>query len=193
MANSTSQANANNTKSSGRPPIQSVHHTALRCFDAEETRHFYEDILGLKLKAACVFDHNGLEPVDFMHLFFRMADGDFLAFFDVPSDIKPDFYKHYGQSDFRKALRVSSEAELLALAERLSEAGVTYSGPVDHGLMKSIYFKDPNGINLEVAADVPNHEALLAQEKKRARDVLAEWTKKTAARKAGFERAPVPG
>ena len=30
-------------------PIHGLHHFAYRCKDAEETRHFYEDILGLPL------------------------------------------------------------------------------------------------------------------------------------------------
>ena len=30
-------------------PIHGLHHFAYRCRDAEETRHFYEDILGLPL------------------------------------------------------------------------------------------------------------------------------------------------
>ncbi|MDZ4399268.1 VOC family protein, partial [Hydrogenophaga sp.] len=30
-------------------PIQQLHHYAYRARDAEETRHFYEDILGLPL------------------------------------------------------------------------------------------------------------------------------------------------
>lgn len=192
MANATSSENAGVAASSGRPPILSIHHTALRCFDAEAARQFYEDVLGLNFNAAQVFDHNGLEPVDFMHVFFRMRDGDFLAFFDAPRDLQPDFYKRYGQMDFRKTLRVATEAELLDVAERLSAAGVEYAGPVTHELGKSIFFKDPDGIHLEVLAPVSDYEDVLAQEKNRAREVLAGWTQKTAARKAGFKRAPVP-
>ena len=30
-------------------PVLGLHHSAYRCRDAEETRHFYEDILGLPL------------------------------------------------------------------------------------------------------------------------------------------------
>ena len=30
-------------------PIHGLHHFAYRCRDAEETRHFYEDLLGLPL------------------------------------------------------------------------------------------------------------------------------------------------
>lgn len=181
----TTTASENVGGASGRPPICSIHHTALRCFDAEETRQFYEGILGLELSAVQIMKDDGLgNPVDFCHIFFRMADGDFVAFFDLADDIKPEFWKRYGQTEFRKGLKVSTEAELLALAKRLSAAGIKYAGPVDHGFVKSIYFKDPNGINVEIAASMPRHDEILAEEKKRAREVLAEWTAKTAARKA---------
>lgn len=189
MSNSSSSTNAGGTASAARPPIYSFHHPALRCFDSEETRHFYADILGLEFSAACVFDNDGLgNKVDFMHTFFRMGDGDFVAFFDLPDDIRPDIFEAYRPMDFRIALKVSTEAELLALAGRLAAAAVKYSGPFDHGFIKSIYFKDPNGLNLEIAAPTPRHEDILAQEKKRAREVLAAWTAKTAARKAAVKR-----
>ena len=35
-----------------KPNIANVHHVAYKCRDAEETRHFYEDILGLEFVAA---------------------------------------------------------------------------------------------------------------------------------------------
>lgn len=192
MASATSSGNAGVTAQAACPRILSIHHTALRCFDAEASRRFYEDVLGLDFSAAQVFDHNGLEPVDFMHVFFRMQDGDFLAFFDAPADLQPDYYQRYGQMDFRKTLKVRTEAELLDVAERLSAADVEYTGPITHELGKSIFFKDPDGIHLEVLAPVSNYEDVLAQEKKRAREVLAGWTQKTAARRAGVKQAPVP-
>ena len=42
----------NGSKPVGGPtpaPVLGLHHFAYRCRDAEETRHFYEDILGLPL------------------------------------------------------------------------------------------------------------------------------------------------
>ena len=38
-------------------PIQQLHHYAYRAKDAEETRHFYEDILGLPLYHIIQSDH----------------------------------------------------------------------------------------------------------------------------------------
>ena len=37
--------------------IKGLHHFAYRCRDAEETRHFYEDVLGLPLAHLIKLDH----------------------------------------------------------------------------------------------------------------------------------------
>ena len=68
------------------PALKGVHHSAFRCRDAEETRKFYEDILGLPLKAALVFEEEpgSGRPIPYMHLFFELGDGNYVAFFDVP-------------------------------------------------------------------------------------------------------------
>ena len=72
-------------------PIQGLHHWAYRCRDAEETRHFYEDLLGLPLthfiRQDAYVGTSG-ERVDcFAHIFFEMADGSSLAFFDLGDDV----------------------------------------------------------------------------------------------------------
>ena len=38
------------------PTIKGIHHSAYRCRDAEETRRFYEEVMGLTLAAALDFD-----------------------------------------------------------------------------------------------------------------------------------------
>lgn len=184
-----SEAAAKTDAAEARPPIHSIHHPAIKCFDAEETRQFYEDVLGLPLNAAvCINDDGQGGTFYFMHVFFRMADGDFLAFFDVDGDVRPDIFKPYGQNDFRLGLRVKTEEELQGICDRLEKAGVAYSGPVDQGFVKSIFFDDPNHLHLEVSAAVPDHDEKLALEKSRATDVLAEWTKKTAAKKEAYKK-----
>ena len=40
------------TSHKGLKPLHNVHHFAFRCRDAEQTRWFYEDVLGLKLAIA---------------------------------------------------------------------------------------------------------------------------------------------
>lgn len=185
MASNASWSKVSPAASAGLPPLYSVHHTAIGCLDAEKTRQFYEDILGLDLTAAQIVHENRAgKEVEMVHFFFRMADGDFLAFFDSTDAWAPGYRPYFepiGEMDLRKGLEVSSEEDLLAIADRLSKAGVDFTGPVERGLVKKISFKDPSGIDLEVAAPMPGFESALAEEKKRAKAVLADWIAKNAA------------
>ena len=69
-------------------PIQQLHHYAYRARDAEETRHFYEDILGLPLYHIIQSDYvpSTGEYCPYTHFFFRLQDGSFIAFFDLGDD-----------------------------------------------------------------------------------------------------------
>jgi len=134
------------------PPIEKLNHFAWHCRDAEETRHFYEDILGLPLVHTIELDHvpSTGEFAPYFHLFFRMADGSCIAFFDLADDKgytphpdNPRWVNHF-------AMEVATYDDLLAAKERLEEAGVALIGPTDHGFIRSIYFRDPAGNSVEV-------------------------------------------
>lgn len=60
------------------PPaaIQQLHHYAYKARDAEETRHFYEDILGLPLYHIIQSDYvpSTGEYCPYTHFFFRLQD-----------------------------------------------------------------------------------------------------------------------
>ena len=86
-------------------------------------------------------------------------------------------------------LRVKSDAELDQIMQRLADAGIDYSGPVDTDFGKSIYFQDPNSIDIELTVPAPDYDQRLADQEPRARDVLADWTKKTSARKEALGEA----
>lgn len=72
----------------GLPAVHGLHHFAYRCKNAEETRQFYEDFLGLPLAAAVQHDKvpSTGETHPYFHIFFEMADGSYLAFFDLLDD-----------------------------------------------------------------------------------------------------------
>ncbi|MBT5456011.1 MAG: VOC family protein, partial [Rhodospirillaceae bacterium] len=137
---------------SAMPPINKLNHFAWRCRDAEETRHFYEDILGLPLAHTIEADNvpSTGEYAPYFHLFFQMTDGSFIAFFDLadgkgysPHPDNPRWVNHF-------AMEVDSYDDLLAAKARLDEAGVALIGPTDHGFIRSIYFFDPNDLRLEI-------------------------------------------
>lgn len=132
--------------------IKGLHHFAWRCRDAEETREFYEDVLGLPLVHLIRRDHvpSTGEYCPYVHIFFQMADGSCLAFFDLgdnetalPSPNTPEWVNHI-------ALEVGSVEEVIGAKKRLEAAGVEVLGVTDHEIIKSVYFFDPNGFRVEL-------------------------------------------
>jgi glyoxylase I family protein len=169
-----------NTQYGAPVGVAGLHHFAWRCRNAEETRHFYEDILGLPLIHVIRADKvpSTGEHCPYVHIFFRMGDGSCLAFFDlgdgeaaIPSPNTPAWVNHL-------AMRVESLEALERAKARLEAAGVEVLGITDHGFVKSIYFFDPNGIRLEFT--VPRSS--LSEDQaytEAAHHQLAEWTRYT--------------
>ena len=58
--------------------------------------------------------------------------------------------------------------------------GVVCEGPLDHGFVKSIYFYDPNGIQLEITARADAYVQIMAHEHEKADEELAAWTRRTS-------------
>jgi catechol-2,3-dioxygenase len=84
------------------------------------------------------------------------------------------------------AFEVEGEASLLAAKARLEAMGVAVLGPTDHGVFKSIYFFDPNGHRLELAANT-GADAELMELKRVAPLMLEEWSRtKKAPRHAAW-------
>lgn len=157
-------------------PIRGLHHFAWRCRDAEETRHFYEDLLGLPLFHLIQSDHvpSTGEYCPYTHFFFRLGDGSCLAFFDLGDDVAPLPSPNTPAWVNHLALRVDTVADLEATQSRLEAEGVEVLGVTDHHIFKSIYFFDPNGIRLELCvqlADATQMQA--ASQAVHAR--LADW------------------
>lgn len=166
-------------------PILRLHHYAYRCRDAEETRHFYEDLLGLPLYHVIQSDTvpSTGEYCPYTHIFFRLHDGSFIAFFDLgddqvasPSANTPAWVNHL-------ALQVGSLNELKQIKQRLELAKVKVIGITDHRIFKSIYFFDPNGVRLELTAQLASPEEMHA-ESLDVHEKIAQWTEQKKARLA---------
>jgi catechol 2,3-dioxygenase-like lactoylglutathione lyase family enzyme len=165
------------------PRLKGLYHYAHPCRDAEETRHFYEDILGLPLVNCMTADRvpSTGAKTPYAHLFFEMGDGSYIAFFDLgtndlpaPSPNTPDWVQHF-------AIETGSVEDVRAMRERLVENGVEVTSLVDHHFVKSIYFFDPNGLRLEVNARTESPQ-YLAKAAAAARPTLDEWTRAKRAR-----------
>lgn len=160
------------------PKLNRLYHFAYPCRDAEETRHFYEDVLGLPLVNCMISESvpSTGEETPYAHFFFEMADGSYIAFFDLlnddmpaPSPNTPSWVQHF-------AIETDSVASVLAMRDRLLRNGVEVLGPVDHEFVRSIYFFDPNGLRLEVTARTET-PGFLAQAKREAPAQLQAWSR----------------
>jgi catechol 2,3-dioxygenase-like lactoylglutathione lyase family enzyme len=158
--------------------IKQLHHVAYRCRDAKETADFYTRVVGLDYAMALSEDRvpSTGEAHPYMHVFFRMDDGSYVAFFELPGSPQmgrdpntPAWVQHL-------ALRVSDEAALLRAKQRIESHGVEVLGPVDHGICRSIYFFDPNGHRLELTVDCMTPEMRHRLESA-AGPMLEEWSR----------------
>lgn len=157
--------------------IQKIHHVAYRCRDAKETVDWYEKHLDMKFLLA--FAENEVPstkaPDPYMHVFLDAGDGNVLAFFELPTQPEmgrdpntPAWVQHL-------ALKVASMETLLSTKARLEAAGIEVLGPVNHTIFKSIYFFDPNGHRLELAADCGTPEFLKKLDEVKI-PMLEEWS-----------------
>jgi catechol 2,3-dioxygenase-like lactoylglutathione lyase family enzyme len=134
--------------------LHGVHHTARPTWKLRETVHFYRDVLGLPL-VHCV-SARGWGPSnhpDFLHFFFDSGQGSTIAFFYYLGTEQPDHLVHRAEYDndaIHTAWRVESRAELAAWREKLEQGGVPILYQIEHEVIESIYFRDPNGYYLEI-------------------------------------------
>jgi catechol 2,3-dioxygenase-like lactoylglutathione lyase family enzyme len=133
-----------------------LNHLALVTTDMDATVRFWHDVLGAPLVATVATD-------SFRHYFFDVGNGATVAFFEYAGVELDRFAKPAGIPDPRAiqfdhlSLNLEDEAAVMALRARIEAHGSEVTELVDHGLMRSIYFTDPNGIALEASywADEP--------------------------------------
>ncbi len=138
--------------------LAGVHHTARPTWKLRETVEFYRDKLGLAL-VHCV-SARGWGPnnhPDFLHFFFDSGNGSLIAFFYYLGTTQPEHLVHrpnYDSDANHTAWRVETHAELMAWRQRLESAGVEILYQIEHEVVESIYFRDPNGYYLEIGRPV---------------------------------------
>lgn len=156
--------------------MKRIHHVAYRCADAKQTVDWYKEHLNMELTVAIAENEvpSTKAPDPYMHIFLDAGMGNVLAFFEIPNspsmgrdENTPTWVQHI-------ALEVENVDALVAAKEELQGKGVDVLGPVNHGVFKSIYFFDPSGHRLELAANTGTVEQM-AELKKVAPLMINEW------------------
>jgi catechol 2,3-dioxygenase-like lactoylglutathione lyase family enzyme len=165
-----------------------VHHVAYRCKDAKQTVEWYRDHLDMDFVLAIAENEvpSTKAPDPYMHVFLDAGNGNVLAFFELPNspamgrdENTPGWVQHI-------AFKVASMEILEAAKAKLVAAGIDVLGPVNHTIFKSIYFFDPNGHRLELAADIGTPEMMQKLDECKW-DMLEEWSQtKRAPRHAAW-------
>ncbi len=127
---------------------QGVHHITIVGADRQTSIDFWEGVLGMPF----VFEQPNLDNPAESHLYFEPGDGSLVTVFTnearmgdperTPTD--PGCVHHIAFS--------VSNASFRQAVERLDERGIDHSGVKDRGFMDSIYFRDPLGLLIELAA-----------------------------------------
>jgi catechol-2,3-dioxygenase len=129
-------------------PISGMNHAVLYVRDAERTRRFYEDVLGF----TTVIDH----PAG-AYVFMRApasANHHDIAFFSIGEQATPSEAGRRSVGMYHLAWEVPTLADLAEMRDRLAAAGALH-GASDHGVNKSLYAVDPDGLEFEVMWLVP--------------------------------------
>jgi len=128
-------------------PTTGVHHITLIGSNRQDTIDFYQGVLGMPF----VFEQPNLDVPEETHLYFDAGDGRLITF----------FVREQRQTDQTPVPEVIGNVHHIAYevsretfdraAQRLEALGYPNTGRVDRGFMDSLYFRDPNGLLLELA------------------------------------------
>ena len=130
-------------------------HIGLSTLDLDKTKDFYENVLGFKAVRCDIIKVK--EGGQIRHIFFDTGRDQLMAFMEargvpgVPAHYDAGITRGLGvpSAFYHFAFEAGSEAGLVEKRRELIAKGVEVTDVVDHDWAKSIYFKDPNGLQLE--------------------------------------------
>jgi catechol 2,3-dioxygenase-like lactoylglutathione lyase family enzyme len=164
-----------------------LHHVTYVTYDSEATAKFYVEVMGMPLVCTVMDDHLASTNLQtpYFHTFFRMGDGSTIAFFESPGLVDPAPLPDPAFDNFiHLAMEVPSKEDVDAWHRWLKGHDLDVA-LVDHGIIYSIYFHDPNGVRLEITTSV---DPTWNEDEAGAEVALAEWVKvKAEARATGAD------
>ena len=133
-----------------------VNHLALSTADMKAQLTFWGDVLGCPTKA--LYWMHGVANT--FHGFVELAPDSYIAFVQSPGNpTEPQWgVTHSGNAGDpvtagtmqHLALNVDSIDDVLTMRDRIRSRGIQVIGPIDHGMIQSIYFAGPENLALEV-------------------------------------------
>ncbi len=134
---------------------QGVHHITLVGADRRTSIDFWEGVLGMPF----VFEQPNLDRPSESHLYFDPGDGRLITVFTNDERVPDRERTPTDPGCVHHIAFAVSKASFDQAVERLEERGIRHSGVKDRGFMDSIYFEDPLGLLIELAAYrfVPPH------------------------------------
>jgi catechol 2,3-dioxygenase len=117
-----------------------IGHLVLNVTDVERSTKFYRDVVGFQVSRYRPDGTGAFLTCGVVH--------HNLALFKAPAGAQPRQKGQIGLNHF--AFKVAGYQALQAAHKRLVEAGATI---VDHGMTRSVYFLDPDGIEMELFCD----------------------------------------
>ena len=126
---------------------QGVHHITLTGADRQTSIDFWEGVLGMPF----VFEQPNLDNPDESHLYFDPGDGRLITIFTNEERVRVHDRTPMDPGCVHHLAINVSKATFDQAAARLAKRGIEYSVK-DRGFMDSIYFKDPLGFLIELAA-----------------------------------------
>ncbi len=130
-------------------------HIGLSTLDLDKTRDFYVNVLGFKPVVSDTIPIR--EGGQIRHIFFDTGRDQLIAFMEargvpgIPAEYDAGINRGLGVPSgfYHFAFEAGTVAALEDKRRELIAKGVKVTEVVDHDWAKSIYFKDPNGIQLE--------------------------------------------
>jgi catechol 2,3-dioxygenase-like lactoylglutathione lyase family enzyme len=124
-----------------------ISHPAFSGSKREETIRFYQDVLGMEI----VLLQDNLDVPEEDHFFFHVGSDNFIAYFLPKPGIDTKLPPARSGAGWLDHLALDVEhGSLDQWCGQLRAAGVDFDGPIDRGYERSIYFKDPNGVTIEL-------------------------------------------
>ncbi len=131
-------------------PITRLNHAVLYVSELGRSVAFYTDVLGFRVIP--------MGPEGFAGAAFLQAPGSTndhdLGLFEMGAQAGPSPAERTTVGLYHLAWEVDTLAELERLAQALAEHGAL-TGASDHGTTKSLYGRDPDGLEFEVAWIIP--------------------------------------